>query len=80
MCFHNKKNQSLFKTFTFGVMHVSVAFLVTYLITGSMVLGGIIALVEPAVNTVFFYFHERIWNHFDNKKRVSSSESLEFEK
>lgn len=49
------------KTLTFAVMHFSIAFMVTYLITGSAVLGGAIAFIEPAVNTVAFYFHEKIW-------------------
>jgi uncharacterized membrane protein len=50
------------KTMTFAVMHFSIAFSVAYLITGSLVVGGLVAIVEPAVNTVAFYFHEIIWN------------------
>lgn len=49
------------KTITFAVMHFSVAFTVAYLLTGSMVVGGLVALVEPAVNTVAFYIHEKAW-------------------
>jgi uncharacterized membrane protein len=49
------------KTFSFAVMHFTVAFSVAYLMTGSVMVGGAIALVEPAVNTVAFYVHERFW-------------------
>lgn len=49
------------KTITFGIMHVTVAFTVAYLLTGDVVVGGAVALVEPAVNTVAYYFHEKIW-------------------
>ena len=49
------------KTMTFAVMHFSIAFGVAYALTGDMVIGGAVALIEPAVNTVAFYFHERIW-------------------
>ena len=49
------------KTISFAVMHFSVAFGVTYALTGDVVVGGLVALVEPAVNTVGYYFHERIW-------------------
>lgn len=49
------------KTFSFAVMHFTVAFSVAYLMTGSVMVGGAIALVEPAVNTVAFYVHERLW-------------------
>ncbi|HQN64510.1 MAG TPA: DUF2061 domain-containing protein [Methylophilus sp.] len=52
------------KTATFAILHFSVAFGVGYVLTGSAMVGGAIALIEPAVNTVVFYFHERAWNHF----------------
>ncbi|GGW68070.1 DUF2061 domain-containing protein [Alishewanella tabrizica] len=57
----------MIKTFTFAIMHFSVAFGVTYLITGDLVLGGLVAVIEPAVNTVGYFFHEKIWKRFDNK-------------
>lgn len=50
------------KTLTFAIMHFCIAFMVTYVITGSFVLGGMIAIIEPAVNTVGYFFHEKIWN------------------
>ncbi|MCH8500699.1 MAG: DUF2061 domain-containing protein [Aliidiomarina sp.] len=56
------------KTFTFAVVHFAVAFTVTYLLTGSWVLGGLIALIEPAVNTVAYFFHEKAWDYFGAKK------------
>ena len=49
------------KTITFAVMHFSVAFTVAWLLTGSLVIGGLIALVEPAVNTVAYAIHEKLW-------------------
>ena len=49
------------KTLSFTVMHFAIAFSVTYLMTGSLVLGGAVALVEPAVNSVAFHFHEKLW-------------------
>lgn len=53
------------KTITFAILHFSVAFTVTYLLTGSVVIGGTIALIEPAVNTVVFYFHEKVWRQLE---------------
>ncbi|MCC5879177.1 MAG: DUF2061 domain-containing protein [Idiomarina sp.] len=52
------------KTLTFAVVHFFVAFTVTWLITGSFVLGGLIAMIEPAVNTVAYFFHEKAWARF----------------
>lgn len=49
------------KTMTFAAVHFSVAFAVGYLISGSVMVGGAIALVEPAINTVAYHFHEIIW-------------------
>ena len=49
------------KTISFAILHFSVAFTITYLLTGSIIIGGTIALLEPAVNTVVFYFHDKVW-------------------
>jgi len=52
------------KTVSFAAVHFSVAFSVGYLMTGSIAVGGAIALVEPAVNTVAYFFHEKVWERF----------------
>jgi len=52
----------MIKTVTFGMMHMSVAFAVVWLMTGDMLIGGAVALVEPLVNTMAYYFHERLWS------------------
>ena len=49
------------KTTSFAIVHFSVAFSVGYLITGSITIGGMIALIEPLCNTVAYYFHEKVW-------------------
>lgn len=58
----------MIKTITFAVMHFSVAFGVAYALTGDIVIGGAVALVEPAVNTVGYYFHEKIWAAIGNRQ------------
>jgi len=64
------------KTFTFAVMHFVIAFSVAYLITGSVFVGGAVAILEPAINTVAFYFHELWWNKFkSNRSAVKSNRS-----
>ncbi|GAB3752972.1 DUF2061 domain-containing protein [Lysobacter olei] len=49
------------KTLSFASVHFTVAFSVGYLMTGSAWVGGALALVEPAVNTVAFHLHEKLW-------------------
>ncbi|MGD2171148.1 MAG: DUF2061 domain-containing protein [Gammaproteobacteria bacterium] len=57
------------KTATFAAVHFSVAFSVAYLISGDPLVGGAIALVEPAVNTLAYHFHERVWNRIRDTGR-----------
>ncbi len=49
------------KTASFAVVHMSVAFGVGYALSGSVMIGGAMALVEPLVNTVAYFFHEKMW-------------------
>ena len=49
------------KSATFGVMHLGIAFGVSYALTGSVAIAGAITLVEPLVNTVAHYFFDRWW-------------------
>ncbi len=53
------------KTISFAILHFSVAFTVGYLLTGSALVGGLLAVIEPACNTVVFYFHEKAWKNFE---------------
>lgn len=55
-------DQSLLKTATFAITHFTVAFTVAYLLTGDIIVGGLIAMVEPAINTVAYFFHEKLWS------------------
>ena len=48
------------KSATFGVMHLGIAFGVSYALTGSVAIAGAITLVEPLVNTVAHYFFDRL--------------------
>ncbi|WP_412514051.1 DUF2061 domain-containing protein [Shewanella indica] len=58
----------MIKTMTFAILHFSVAFTITYLLTGSALIGGAVALIEPSINTVVFYFHEKVWKRYEAKK------------
>ncbi len=60
----------LLKTASFAVLHFSVGFGVTYALTGSVAISTGVALIEPAVNTVVFFFHERAWQRFTASKAL----------
>jgi uncharacterized membrane protein len=53
--------RDLIKTLTFACLHFGVGFAVTYSLTGSLSIATGVAMIEPAVNTVVFYFHEKVW-------------------
>lgn len=55
------------KTISFAILHFSVAFSVAYVLTGSFFIGSLMALVEPCINTVAFYFHEKFWEQKSHK-------------
>lgn len=63
-------DQSLIKTVTFALTHFTVAFTVAYLLTGDLLIGSLIAMVEPAINTVAYFFHEKIWARRRRNTRV----------
>ncbi|TVP91905.1 MAG: DUF2061 domain-containing protein [Pseudomonadaceae bacterium] len=56
------------KTMSFAVVHVTIAFAVVYALTGSLLLGGTVALIEPAINTVGYHFHEKIWQRIERRR------------
>jgi uncharacterized membrane protein len=51
------------KSAAFGVVHMPIAFGVSYALSGSFVVAGAIMLVEPLVNTVAHYLFDRWWGH-----------------
>lgn len=62
------------KTISFAIVHFTVAFTVGYLMTGSILFGSALALVEPAVNTVAFHIHEKVWARFHGDAESETTE------
>lgn len=63
-------HRDLRKTISFAALNIGVCFAVSYAFSGSLMIAGGIALVEPVASTVMFYFHERAWNR---EKEVESA-------
>lgn len=51
----------LLKTASYYVIHVSVAALVAYAVTGNLITSFTLSLLEPSVQAVAFFFHEKAW-------------------
>ena len=64
------------KTLSFAAVHFTVAFFVGYLMTGSVWVGGALALVEPACNTVAFHFHEKVWARIERRRAAVEGAAL----
>lgn len=53
--------RDVIKTLTYLCIHLTVGFSVAWALTGSVAIAGGIALIEPCINAVAFYFHEQAW-------------------
>lgn len=59
----------MLKTMTFALLHFTVAFSVTYILTGDLLVGGLVATIEPAINTVAYFFHEKAWSRIAARQK-----------
>ena len=55
---------------SFAAVHFTVAFSVACIMNAGILVGGAIGLVQPASNSIAYYFHEQVWN------RLGSAEQL----
>ncbi|MEN5107249.1 DUF2061 domain-containing protein [Pseudomonas sp. TWI672] len=68
-CCRSERKGALWKTLSFSILHFTIALTVAYLLTGSALTGGLIAIVAPACNTVAFYFHEKVWQRYQHESQ-----------
>ncbi len=69
-------SRDLIKTFTYLSVHLTVGFTVAYALTGSLALAGGIALIEPCINAVAFFFHEKAWKKADARAAGRQSATM----
>ena len=50
------------KTFSQVITHMLIAFGLAYLLTGSLALGGLAAIIEPVMNVALLPLHEKLWH------------------
>lgn len=44
------------------IAHLAIAFVITYAVTGSMLIGGLALLIEPVINVLLLPIHEKAWS------------------
>lgn len=64
--------RTLAKTMTYYVMHLVVAASVAYAVTGDLVAALTLSLLEPTVQMLTFYLHERFWERKARRCRHAS--------
>jgi len=62
--------RTLLKTVSYGFMHMSLAILVAYALSGSLRIAFAIGLIEPCVQTAAYFFHERAWHKFEKEEGI----------
>jgi len=56
--------RTLKKTLSHYIMHITVAMMVAYLVTGNLIMAATLSLLEPTVQAFAFFFHEKVWSRF----------------
>lgn len=59
--FISTNRHTLKKTFSYYVMHITVAAAVAFMVTGNVWMALTLSMLEPSVQAVAFFFHERAW-------------------
>ncbi|OUY08788.1 DUF2061 domain-containing protein [Acinetobacter populi] len=59
--FIQNNQRTLKKTLSYYIMHISIAMLVAYVVTGNLWIAMTLSLLEPTVQAVAFFFHEKVW-------------------
>ena len=59
---------TLKKTASYYVMHIAVAAMVAYAVTGNLWMAVTLSLVEPTVQAFAFFFHEKAWERLDTRR------------
>ena len=54
--------KSVMKTISWRVIATATTFLISWVVTGSVLAGGVIASVEFWAKLLLYYLHERAWS------------------
>ncbi len=54
------------KTLNFATIHFTIAFTVAYVLTGDILIGSLVAMIEPSVNTVASIFMRKCGKKADS--------------
>ena len=64
---------TLKKTASYYVVHILVAALVAYAVTGNLLMSLTLSLLEPTVQAVAFFFHEKAWERWNQRPAAAQT-------
>lgn len=56
-----RHQRTLLKTASYYCVHITVAIGVAYAVTGDILVAMTLSLLEPTVQMLFFFVHEKLW-------------------
>lgn len=65
---------TLKKTASNYVVHITVAAMVAYAVTGNLVMALTLSLLEPTVQAFAFFFHEKVWERIGGGRTARAAE------
>ena len=65
----------LMKTGSYYVVHVCVAAMVAYAVTGNLWAALTLSLLEPTVQAVAFFFHEKAWERAAQRRAAQAQQA-----
>lgn len=64
---------TLAKTASYYLIHICVAALVAYTVTGNLMASLTLSLLEPTVQAVAFFFHEKAWDRALQRRQAAAA-------
>lgn len=71
---HEKPYRSVVKTISWRTVGTLDTIIVSYFVTGNLVMAASIGSIEVITKMILYYFHERVWNKlkFGTVKQVEN--------
>ena len=66
----NTHRRMLMKTGSYYLLHIVVAAAVAYAVTGNLWAAITLSLLEPTVQAIAYFFHEKAWTAADRKAQA----------
>jgi len=64
---------TLMKTGSYYLIHIGVAAMVAYAVTGNLWASLTLSLLEPTVQAVAFFFHEKAWDRAARRRSPAAA-------